>query len=87
MTFSFYTFVSFFQYFLIFSDADYLLTPTNGMGRKERALAEKYFPTNFRYISSYLANLGPYLSILLLLPICFSANIFKIIYIFLLYIF
>jgi len=29
------------------SDADYLLTPTNGMGRKERALAEKYFPTNF----------------------------------------
>ena len=29
------------------SDADYLLTPINGEGRREGALAEKYFPTNF----------------------------------------
>ena len=29
------------------SDPDHLLTPLNGQGRQERALAEKYFPTNF----------------------------------------
>ena len=29
------------------SDADHLLTPVNGEGRREKALAEKYFPTNF----------------------------------------
>ena len=29
------------------SDADYLLTPVNGEGRKEKALAETFFPTNF----------------------------------------
>ena len=29
------------------SDPDHLLTPVNGEGRKEKALAEKFFPTNF----------------------------------------
>ena len=29
------------------SDAEHLLTPVNGQGRKEKAMAEKYFPTNF----------------------------------------
>ena len=29
------------------SDPDHLLTPVNGEGRKEKAIAEKYFPTNF----------------------------------------
>ena len=29
------------------SDSDYLLTPINGEGRKEKAIAEKFFPTNF----------------------------------------
>ena len=29
------------------SDPDHLLTPVNGEGRKEKSIAEKYFPTNF----------------------------------------
>ena len=29
------------------SDPDHLMTPVNGEGRTEKALAEKYFPTNF----------------------------------------
>ena len=29
------------------SDPDHLLTPLNGEGRAEKAMAEKYFPTNF----------------------------------------
>lgn len=29
------------------SDPDHLLTPDNGEGRREKAIAEKYFPTNF----------------------------------------
>ena len=29
------------------SDPDHLMTPVNGEGRAEKALAEKYFPTNF----------------------------------------
>ena len=29
------------------SDPDHLLTPVNGQGRRERAVAEKFFPTNY----------------------------------------
>ena len=29
------------------SDPDHLLTPVNGEGRKEKAIAENFFPTNF----------------------------------------
>ena len=29
------------------TDQDYLMTPTNGDGNKEKAIAESYFPTNF----------------------------------------
>ena len=29
------------------TDPDHLLTPINGEGRQERALAERFFPTNF----------------------------------------
>ena len=29
------------------SDPDHLVTPINGPGRREKALAEKFFPTNF----------------------------------------
>lgn len=29
------------------TDQDYLMTPTNGDGQKEKAIAERFFPTNF----------------------------------------
>ena len=34
------------------SDPDHLLTPLNGQGRTERALAERYFPTNFSHFDA-----------------------------------
>jgi hypothetical protein len=34
------------------TDPDHLLTPINGEGRQERALAERFFPTNFTHFDA-----------------------------------
>ncbi len=34
------------------TDPDHLLTPINGEGRQERALAERFFPTNFSHFDA-----------------------------------
>ena len=34
------------------SDPDHLLTPVNGEGRREKEIAEEYFPTNFSHFDA-----------------------------------
>jgi hypothetical protein len=43
------------------SDPDQLLTPVNGEGRREKAIAEKYFPTNYsRFDATRSIKFGHY---------------------------
>merc|ERR1712020_171378 len=37
-------------------DPEYLFSPSQGEAKQERAIAEHYFPTNFRYVVCFLKN-------------------------------